>query len=107
MLDGVVEHERLALHPWSRFAADTEGAACGDDQRKMHDGAYVGHARVRWDVLSSLEDREEDRRRATWNAAQRQTLHQCGRLRRSSADIVDPLAVAPQMKRAPIEGAIE
>src|SRR5438067_1508352 len=74
MLDRVVERERLALAPFAGLAADPESAARRHDQRQMDDRAGVGDAGVRRDVLSCLEDRKENRRRAARNPGEREAL---------------------------------
>src|SRR6059058_5756764 len=101
MFDRVVEGDCLAFDPAASLAADPELAPAGDDQGQVNDAARIGHPCVRRDVAAGLQDREEDVRRAALDPADRQRYDEGGGARRSSAGLVEALALFPQMKGAP------
>src|SRR5437588_6779724 len=65
VLDGIVEHPRLARNPLPDIVADAESTSLRDDQREMRDQAGVGYAVVRRNAGFRLEQRKHRGRRAS------------------------------------------
>ena len=101
VLVGVVEHDRLALAPGARLAADHQRAVLGNDERQVADGPRVGDAAVREDVRARGQHREHHLRGVAANAHERQRLERRRRARAERVVCVAPFAVAPEVEPVP------
>ena len=107
VLDGIVEHQRLAFPPFARLVAHPEPAAFRHDQGQMHDHPRVGDAGVRRDQGLRLQAGEKSGRRDPRHLGQRQPRQQRRGLGTLGNMVFDGVAVLPEEIGAPFGRVVE